>query len=105
VSQLGVECCHLAGEVLDPLHKCDAVGEWRNARERRLGCGLDDAVCTAARGVQVSLRLVGENVLYVGGSRLDQMLRRKSSSTSGARVLSCLRNWDGLRSPISSVRK
>jgi hypothetical protein len=36
------------------------------------------------------------------GSRLDQMVRRKSSGTSGARPLRCLRNRDGLRSPISS---
>jgi hypothetical protein len=28
------------------------------------------------------------------GSRLDQMPRRKSSGTSGMRLLSCLRNWD-----------
>jgi hypothetical protein len=31
-----------------------------------MGCGLDDAVCTAARGVQVALGLAGE-----GGSRLE----------------------------------
>jgi hypothetical protein len=38
------------------------------------------------------------------GSRLDQMLRRKSSGTSGARLLRKLRGWDGLLSLISSVR-
>jgi hypothetical protein len=32
------------------------------------------------------------------------MVWRKSSGTSGARLLRCLRNWDGLRSPISRVR-
>jgi hypothetical protein len=31
------------------------------------------------------------------------MLRKKSSGTSRTRLLSCLRNWDGLRSPILSV--
>jgi hypothetical protein len=36
-----------------------------------------------------------------GGRRLDQMLRRKLSGTSGARLFRCRRNWDGLRSPIS----
>jgi hypothetical protein len=65
VSQLGAECCHLAREVLDLLRKCVAVGEWHDARERQLGCGLDDAVCTAARGVQVALGLAGENGPYV----------------------------------------
>jgi hypothetical protein len=43
-------------------------------------------------------------VLKLEGSWLDQMLRIKSSGMSGARLLSCLRNWDGLQSPISSVR-
>jgi hypothetical protein len=38
----------------------------------------------------------------LGDSRPDQMLRRKSSDTSGARLLRCLRNWDGLWSAISS---
>jgi hypothetical protein len=38
----------------------------------------------------------------LGGSRLEQTVYRKSSGTSGARPLRCPRNWDGLRSPISS---
>jgi hypothetical protein len=58
--------------------------------------GLDDVVCTVGCSVQATLGLAGEN------GPLDQMLRRKSSGTSGAVLLSC-RNWDGLRSPISSV--
>jgi hypothetical protein len=33
VAQLGAECCHLVGEVLDTLLKCVTVGEWPNARE------------------------------------------------------------------------
>jgi hypothetical protein len=32
------------------------------------------------------------------------MLRRKLSGAPGARLLRCLRNWDGLQSPISRVR-
>jgi hypothetical protein len=32
------------------------------------------------------------------------MLQRKSSGTSGTRLLSCLRSWDGLRLPIPSLR-
>jgi hypothetical protein len=28
VRPLGAECYHLAGEVLDPVQKCSAVGEW-----------------------------------------------------------------------------
>jgi hypothetical protein len=51
----------MAGEVLDPLQKCVELGEWSDARERPLGCGLDDAVCTEAHGVQVALGLAGEN--------------------------------------------
>jgi hypothetical protein len=98
---LGAECRHLAGEVLDLLQKC-GVGGWTYTSELRLGCHLGDAVHTAGCGVQAALLLTGENGLYVGGSRLYQMLRRKSSGTSGARPLRCLRNWDGLRSPISS---
>jgi hypothetical protein len=53
VGPLSTECFHLAGEVLDPLQKCVALWEWDNARERQLDCSLDDAVCTAARGVYV----------------------------------------------------
>jgi len=40
-----------------------------------------------------------------GESRLAQMLRRKSSGTSGARPLRCRRNSDGFRSPISSCER
>jgi hypothetical protein len=51
MSQLGAECCHLAREVLDVLQKCVALGEWSDARERRLECGLYVAVCAVGRGV------------------------------------------------------
>ena len=37
-----------------------------------------------------------------GGRRLAQMVRRKSSGTSGARLLRCRRNCDGFQSSISS---
>jgi hypothetical protein len=61
------ECCHLAGEVLNLLQKCGFVRGWINARERRLGCDLEDAVRTAACcGVQAALRLAGEDGLIVG---------------------------------------
>jgi hypothetical protein len=60
MGQLDAECCHLVGEVLNPLHKCVFVGEWCDARECRLWCGLNDAVCTAASGVQVALVLASE---------------------------------------------
>jgi hypothetical protein len=67
MSPLGAACCHLAGEVFDTLQKCSAVREWGNARERRLGCGLGEAVHTAGRSIQVALGLAGENDPYVGG--------------------------------------
>jgi hypothetical protein len=51
VGQLGTECCHLAGEVLDTLQKCIALREWCNVREHWLGYSLDDAVCMVGRGV------------------------------------------------------
>jgi hypothetical protein len=63
---LSSDCSHLAGEVLHPLQQRDLLCGWANASERWLGCGLDDAVCTAARGVQVALGLAGENGPYVG---------------------------------------
>jgi hypothetical protein len=100
---LGAECCHLAGEVLDMPYKCGAVGEWNNAPECRLGCGLKDAVHIAGRGAQVAVGLAGENGLTLGGSRLDKMLWKKSSVMSGVRLLRCLRNCYGLPSPISSI--
>jgi len=40
-----------------------------------------------------------------GGSRLTQMVRRKSCGTSGARLLRWRRNCDGVWSPISSCDK
>jgi hypothetical protein len=36
VGQLGADCSHLAGEVLDTLLKCVAVGEWHSSHEYRL---------------------------------------------------------------------
>jgi hypothetical protein len=63
---LSVECCHLAGEVLDPLQKCGVVGRWTNPRSRRLGCDLADAFRTAGCGVQAALGLADENGLNIG---------------------------------------
>ena len=39
------------------------------------------------------------------GSRLAQIVRRKSSGTSGARLLMCRRNCDGFWLPISSCER
>jgi hypothetical protein len=64
---LGVECHHLAREVVDLLQKCGVVGGWTNASERRLGCHHGDAVRTAGCGIQAALLLTSENGLYVGG--------------------------------------
>jgi hypothetical protein len=41
---LSAESFHLAGEVLHRLQKCSTIGEWDNARESRLGHGLDYAI-------------------------------------------------------------
>jgi hypothetical protein len=54
---LSCECCHLAGEVLDPLQKCGAVREWTNASEDRLGYDLGAAVRTEGCRVQATSRL------------------------------------------------
>jgi hypothetical protein len=44
--------------------------------------------------------------LILEGSQLAQMLQRKPSGKPGARLLRCIRNCDGLRSPnSSSVRR
>ena len=43
------------------------------------------------------------SITYTGGGRqLVQMVRRKSSGTSGAKPLRCRRNCDGFRLPIFS---
>jgi hypothetical protein len=77
VAPLGAECCHLAREILDTLQKCSAVGEWGNAHERRLGCGLNNAVCTASRGIQVVHLLqrkeLADALLSQGGQPLHQL--------------------------------
>jgi hypothetical protein len=82
VGPLDPEYLQLSGQVFDPLQKCVAVGEWPSACYRRLVCVLDEAVFKAVCGVQIVLGLAGENGLYVVGSRLDLMLRKKSSGTS-----------------------
>jgi hypothetical protein len=67
VFQLGAECCHLAREVLDPLHKSVVVGEWPDVRQRWVGCSLRDAVCTESCCIQVALGLASKNGPCVGG--------------------------------------
>jgi hypothetical protein len=87
VGQLNTGCCHLAGEVLDTLLKCVAVGEWHDPHESWLGCGLDDAVCTVARSVQATLRLAGGNGPYVGGVGGWTRCREGSHLGRGSRVV------------------
>jgi hypothetical protein len=74
---LGTECCHLAGEVLDPLQKCGAVRVWDNARECRPGCGLGDTVRTVDQGVQATLGTDGEDGLCVEGETARQNAAEK----------------------------
>jgi hypothetical protein len=62
---LSAECCHLAGEVLDPLQKCGAVWEWTIARKCQLGYDLKDAVRTAYCHIQAAVGMAGEIGLYV----------------------------------------
>jgi hypothetical protein len=54
------------------------------------------AACKSPSGWPARMALTLED------SRLGQVLRRKSSGASGARLLMCRSNCDGLRSPISS---
>jgi hypothetical protein len=97
----------LSGEIvpLDAMQKNGAVGWLVSALERRREDGLGDAVCTACRGVQLSLRLNGDCglCLYVGGqpARLDaaQEVDRhfRSEAPEVPQELG-----DGLRLPMSS---
>jgi hypothetical protein len=70
---LVAECCHPAGEFLDLLHEC-GIGRLTKASERRLRCDLGDAIRVVGCGVQAALAVPSEDGLYIGGSRLDQMV-------------------------------
>jgi hypothetical protein len=65
LGRLGAECCHLVGEILDSLQARVAVAEQCSACMHLLGCGHDDAVCTAARGIHVTLGLASESGPYI----------------------------------------
>jgi hypothetical protein len=52
---LGGECCHLAGEVLDPLQKCGVVRGWTNATERQLRCDLGTRSAQRAAAFKLAL--------------------------------------------------
>jgi hypothetical protein len=58
---LVTECCHPAGEFLDLLHECG--GRLTNASERRLRCGLGDAIRVVGCGVQTALAVPSEDGL------------------------------------------
>jgi hypothetical protein len=74
---LGTESHNLAREFLDALQKLVIVRRFAKSLEREWGDNLDDAVCTVDRGVQLDLWKAGKSGLYLGESRLVQMLRRK----------------------------
>jgi hypothetical protein len=63
---LVAECCHPAGEFLDPLHEC-GVGRLTDASERWLGCDLGDAIRAVGCGVQAALAVPSEDGLYIWG--------------------------------------
>jgi hypothetical protein len=102
VVPLGAENLHPAREFLNAL------------QERVLSAGLPtlaisgremDSTMRSAQRVAASNLTSGwpaRAVCTLCGSRLHQVLRREYSGRSRARLLRCLRNCDGLRSPISS---
>jgi hypothetical protein len=61
LDQFGDECCHLVGDILDNLQKCFSVGQWRKARERRLGFSLNNEFWAAGCGVEFALGLTGKD--------------------------------------------
>ena len=104
------------------LSVCDACSEatWRESSSIRssiptglsgvegemlavVGRGVSSQILSARWDVESRLPSVWSTRMACtcGGSRLAQMVRRKSSGTSGARLLRCRRNGDGFRSPIS----
>jgi hypothetical protein len=99
---LSAECRHLAREVVDLLQKCGVVGGWTNANERRLGCHVGDAVCTAGCGVQAALLLTGENGLYVGGWPVGPHGVQEVFWHVRCKAPEVSQELDGLRSPVSS---
>jgi hypothetical protein len=101
---LGSEYRHLAREVIDLLRKCGVVGGGGGPTLASAGWVATSEMRSAQRAAASKLRSCWPARMFCmfWGSRLDQMVYRNSSVMSGARPLRCLRNWDGLRSPISS---
>jgi hypothetical protein len=100
---LGAERRHLTGELRYLLlnFSCVGVGATLASVGRGATSEMRSAQRAAASKLQFSLQ--ARCACMLGGSLLAQMVRTKSSGASGARLLTCRRNWDGLRSPISSV--
>jgi hypothetical protein len=87
----------------------------RMGQKSRYSCGGGATLTSIGWGVALMMRSAQQAAVFKSPSGwparmaltlecswLDQMLRRKSG-LSGTRLLRCLRNWDVLRSPISSV--
>jgi hypothetical protein len=99
--QLGMQCFHLAAKIFDIFPRIVILGGgatltsdgWRPASIMR--SAQRAAVSKSPLGWLAMTALIWE------GSRLDQVLRSKSSGMAVARLQRCLRNWDGLRSPVS----
>jgi hypothetical protein len=92
----------MAVEILDLLLECGAVKERTNAGKRWLGCDLEGVRTARAAASKLASGWKTSIAWMLGGSRLDQIFLRKSSGTSGTRLLRSLRDCDGIRSPISS---
>jgi hypothetical protein len=67
VFPFSAECRHLAREFLDAMQKLGLDSWSASTRERMWRGSFCDAVCTAGRDVQLSLWLVGQSGLNVGG--------------------------------------
>jgi hypothetical protein len=101
-----VKSFHLASKILDIFPRIVILGGVAAVR-LQVSAGGAASIMRSAQRAAVSKSPSGWPVrmaLIWEGSQLDQMLRSKSSGMPGARLLRCLRNWDGLLSPISSVR-
>jgi hypothetical protein len=86
---LGAESLHLARDFLYGLQECGDFGRSAKISALGEGSGFYDAVRTAANPIS---GWPTRTVCTVFGSWLHQMLRRKYSGRSGARLLRCLRN-------------
>jgi hypothetical protein len=64
--QHGVKYFYLAAKIFDILLRIVILGGLRYARECRLGCALNNAVCAAGCCVKVALGLAGKDGPYMG---------------------------------------